>query len=167
MAIRVGELTERPIGASTSPDSPSTVPSTEGPVGTGHLTGRQLGHQRLVGAGRAGHHHEARRPPVESVHDPGTVGFGADRRRQPRQLGVPGHQSVDQGARTVPGPGMDDQPGRLVDHDHLGVLVDDHDLDGRVPHRPVGLDLVRTVDVEGLALAQCVLRLVTTVAVDA
>ena len=27
-AIRVGELTDRPIGASTTPDSPSTVPST-------------------------------------------------------------------------------------------------------------------------------------------
>ena len=27
-AIRVGELTDRPMGASTTPDSPSTPPST-------------------------------------------------------------------------------------------------------------------------------------------
>ena len=44
--IRVGELTERPIGASTRPDSALDRAEHEGPVGPGHLAGRQLGHQR-------------------------------------------------------------------------------------------------------------------------
>jgi hypothetical protein len=47
-------------------------------------------------------------------------------------LRIPVDESVDEGAPVVAGPGMDDEAGRLVDHDHVGVLVDDTEFDGRI-----------------------------------
>ena len=43
-------------------------------------------------------------------------------------LGVAGQQAVDQRAVGVAGAGMHDQPGRLVDDDHVLVVVDDREL---------------------------------------
>ncbi len=45
-----------------------------------------------------------------------------------------GEQAVDEGAVGIAGAGMDDEPGRLVDDDDVGVGVDDAELDGRVGH---------------------------------
>ena len=47
-------------------------------------------------------------------------------------LGKAGQQPVDERAVGVAGAGMDDEPGRLVDDDHVVVDVDDAELDRRV-----------------------------------
>ena len=48
---------------------------------------------------------------------------------------------MDARALVVAGPGVDDDAGRLVHDDDLGIFVDDGDLDARVWLKPQGLTL--------------------------
>ena len=63
------------------------------------------------------------------------------------ELGVAGQQAVDQRAACVAGARVDDQAGRLVDHDHVVVGVDDGTstvglgLDGRPSAARLGVDV--------------------------
>ena len=60
-----------------------------------------------MGLGIAGDDHEPRGIAVEPVHDPRALGLPA-----PEQVA----ENVDQGLAAVAGGGVDDQPGRFVDH---------------------------------------------------
>ncbi len=90
----------------------------------------ERGDERGVRRRRQGHHQEAGGVPVEPMDDAGAVGL-ADL----RQLRVSGQQPVDQGALALTSTRVHDQPGRLVDHDHVGVLVDDVHGDAGVRSR--------------------------------
>ena len=71
-------------------------------------------HQRGMRLERARHDHQAARVLVEPMHDTGAGHL--------RESGIEVQQRVLQRPRGIPGAGMHDQPGGLVDHEHLGVL---------------------------------------------
>ena len=73
-----------------------------------------------------GHHHETAGVLVQAVHDAGAAD-PADARKTVRAMG---EQGVDQGTVPVAGRRMDDQAGRLVDHDDVVVFVGDGKLHG-------------------------------------
>jgi len=50
---------------------------------------------------------------------------GAQHAADPRKVPAVMEQGVDQGSPGISGPGMDDQPRRLVDHQQGGILIDD------------------------------------------
>ncbi len=69
-------------------------------------------------------------------------------------VGKSRQQPVDQRSRRVAGAGMDDQTGRLVDHDHRLVDVDDSELDCGVGFRQAGDGDRRGVDGDLLSFDQ-------------
>ncbi len=74
-----------------------------------------------MGAVVLGDDQQARRVLVEPVHDAWPP-HAADARQA---VAAMGDERVDQRAGLVPGRRMDDEPGRLVDHQQVGILVDD------------------------------------------
>ena len=93
----------------------------------------ELPDQPLVGALGLGGDHQAAGVLVQAVHD-ARPALAADA-GQPRA--AVGEERVDQGPVRVAGRRVDDQAGRLVEHDQLRVLVEDmqrHDL-GLGPRR--------------------------------
>ncbi len=135
------------------PTSSARTPDHQGAVETGDPALGQLGHQRSVRVGRPGHHHQAGRTPVQPVHDARTHRVGARPSGQVAELRIAGQQPVDQGPARVPGPGVDHQPGRLVHHDQLGVLVDHVESHRRVRAGP-GLAGGTWFDPEALTAAE-------------
>ena len=86
--------------------------------------------ERAGGEWRAGDDDQARAASVEAVDDPRSnrvadVGEHAETMQQP----------VDQRPVRVPGTGMDDHPGRLVDDHDVVVLEDDLEADRRICRR--------------------------------
>ncbi len=73
------------------------------------------------------HHEQSRGLLVETVHHSGSLRLSFT-----RQCPTPPEQSVHEGATPVTRRGVDDHPGRLVDHEQRLVLVDDRDGD-RLP----------------------------------
>ena len=78
-------------------------------------------HERGMRFERASDDHQSARVLVEPMHDA--------RPRHLRQLRVQMQQCVLQGAGRVAGAWMNDQPGGLVEHEDVAVLVDDVQLD--------------------------------------
>ena len=106
-------------------------------IGLGDLSASKGQRQGLVGAVGLGHHHETGGVLVEAVDDP-----RARHTADPRQVVAVVKQGVDERAAGVPGRRVDDQTGRFVDHQQLGVLVDDLEgqvLGGDVQNLGVGL----------------------------
>jgi hypothetical protein len=125
------------------PAPPRTwAPAHERDVGSLQLAPADEVLEAPVRLARAGDDEEARRVPIEPVHDP-------------RPLGVlsPGgstlQQSVDERAVSVTGRGMDDDTGGLV-HDEEVLVLEDHAQVDLLRLERVGLGL-RQVDLEGLA----------------
>jgi hypothetical protein len=85
-----------------------------------HAPRGELAHEVGLRLRRPRHDEQAARVLVEAVHDP-----GAGDLREPRRVV---QERVHQRAPPVPGPGMDHQPGRLVDDQERVVLV--HDRQG-------------------------------------
>ena len=104
----------------------------QGQVAALHGAGGELFDEGAVGLGRAGHGEEPRGALVEPVHDAGTVRRAHALGHEERQVGEARQETADQGALGVTGPGMDDEPGRLVDDGDLGVGVDDLEDDTRL-----------------------------------
>ena len=94
---------------------------------------RQSRHQALMCQWGAGHHHQAGGVLVQAVHDAGT--------RQARQALVVVQQGVLQGAVGVARGRVHHQPGGLVDHQQVLVLVADLQRDGlgKAFHLPLRL----------------------------
>jgi len=84
--------------------------------------GRNRARERRHGRQRLGNDHESRRVLVQPVHDAGTGQRGSARmvREQPIQKRSP----------PMAGRGMDDEAGRLVDHQKLLILEDDRQRNG-------------------------------------
>jgi hypothetical protein len=95
-----------------SADDQGRVPAVDG-------AGGKLADQRLVGQRGPGHDQQARRALVQPVDD-----ARAGRTARAGQVGEAAEQSLDQGAGRPPGARVHDQPGRLVNHDHVVVDVD-------------------------------------------
>ena len=110
----------RPIGASTTPP-PVITPDADGFVLALDFARLDGAHQRRVRFERARDDHQAARVLVEPMHDA--------RPRHLRELRVEVQQRVLQRAGRVAGAWMHDQPGGLVDHEDVAVLVDDVQLD--------------------------------------
>src|SRR5688500_15703815 len=86
-----------------------------------HLARFDGTHQSRVCFERPSDHHHTARVLVEPVHDA--------RPRHLRELGVQVQQRVLQSAGRIAGAWMHDQPGGLVDHEDVAILVDDRQLD--------------------------------------
>ncbi|MNV26972.1 hypothetical protein D3C71_1181040 [compost metagenome] len=82
-----------------------------------YFTCRELLDQRGLRLDRAGDDHHPAGVLVQTVHDART--------RQYRQRGIAEQQRIDQGAGRVARAGVDHQADRLVDHEHMLVLVQD------------------------------------------
>src|SRR5947209_13444478 len=100
------------------------------------------------GLGGVGDDHQSGRALVETVHDAGPGGVAHARPlREARQ------QTVHECAFALSGAGMNDEPGRLVHDDDVGVVIDDRDV-----HIAVGGETVvgrlRHLDLDDLALDQ-------------
>ena len=65
-------------------------------------------------------HHHARRAAIEPVHDPRPE-LSTDSAQVVHMV----EQRVDERAAGMPGRGVDDHSGRLVEHDDVGVLIQD------------------------------------------
>ena len=88
------------------------------------MVGKGVGQRAMRGVG-LGDHHDAAGVLVEAVDDarpPDAADAG-------QAVAAMMDQRVDQRAGPVAGAGMDDQPGRLVDDDDLGVLVENIERD--------------------------------------
>ena len=83
----------------------------------------ELRRQRLMRAIILGDHQEAARVLVEPVHD-ARPPHAADARQA---VAAMGDERVDERAARMPRRRMHDEPGRLVDHDEVVVLVDDRE----------------------------------------
>ncbi len=90
-----------------------------------HLAGGELRRQGAVRGVVLGDQDQARGPAVETVDDPGPQ-HAADA----GEVADAVQQGVHQGSAGGAGTGMDDEPGRLVDHEQVRVLVDDVERDG-------------------------------------
>ncbi|MCW0424878.1 hypothetical protein NB713_002821 [Xanthomonas sacchari] len=113
-----------------------------------HVARGQLRHQRGVRLQGPRHHHGAAGVLVQAVHD-----AGARQRRQPR---IAVQQGIDQGAAGIAGARVHHQPGRLVQHDDLVVLV--QHLQRDVLGQGVGLGVQHRVQAGDLAAAQRIAR---------
>ena len=78
-----------------------------------------------MGEFRLRRHHHARGILVEAVDDPRPA-LAAD---AGEAVAAMGEQGVHQRALVVAGRGMDDEPRRLVEHDEVGILVEDGERD--------------------------------------
>ncbi len=76
--------------------------------------------QLLVGLIVLGDDHQSRGAAIETMHD-SRARLAAD----PAQILDVVQQSIDERAARVPGPGMDDHPGGLVEDDDIRILEDD------------------------------------------
>ena len=85
----------------------------------------ELRREAAMGAVGLCHDEEPARVLVEPVHDPRPLN-AAD---AGEALAAMGDERVDQCAAVMAGGRMDDEPGRLVDHDELLVLMDDAERD--------------------------------------
>jgi hypothetical protein len=99
----------------------------EGQVLAAHLARAQLGGQRGVGLLGLRHDEQPRRVAVEAVDDAGPLRVGA--------AGDAAAERLRQRRPVVSAGGMRDQPGGLVDHEQVGVLVDDLEFGRRVGRR--------------------------------
>ena len=106
-----------------------------------HGTRRQLFDQSGMGAQRTRHHHQTGGVLVEPVHDAGT--------RQLRQFRIIMQQGIDHGAARISGTRMHHQPGRLVDHQHIGIGV--KHLERNVLGNSIGFDLLAGSQRDGFA----------------
>src|SRR5262249_4969791 len=107
---------------------------------------------------RAGDDEQPRRAAIETVDDPGTL-------RHVSTCDAALEQGVHEGPSPVPGRRVDDDSGRLVDHEQVLVLIGDP----QVPRLrlEVGLALLRNLDLEHLpALEPVALRPHRTVQAD-
>ena len=91
----------------------------QGQVGLEHRALLLLGHQGSVGGVASGHHDQAGGEAVQAVDD------ARPERPAYRQVGVAGQKGVDQGAVGMSGGRVNHQAGRLIQHHHVGILVDD------------------------------------------
>lgn len=85
-----------------------------GEVDAAHLARRQLRHQPMHGAARLGHHHQAAGVLVQAVD------YACA--RQVSRLRAALQQTVEQGSRPIARTGVNHQPHRLVDHQHVRVF---------------------------------------------
>ena len=90
-----------------------------------HGPGEELRGERFVGGGRLGDDQESGRVLVQTVHD-ARPARSTDARRAGRMRQ---HRGGERASR-MPGPGMNDHPGWLVEHQHVLVLVHDRERDG-------------------------------------
>ena len=82
---------------------------------------------------------------------PGRSGSDPASRPDRIELGVAGQQAVHQGAGSVAGAGVDDQPGRLVHHQKVGIFVHHVEVHPGVAYRRGRGVLIVPVDLELLA----------------
>ena len=115
----------RPIAASMVPVLGLGRPPDQRLVDAGQVVGGEQLRQRLVGGVVLGHHHDPRGVLVEPMDD-ARPAHAADARQA---VAAMGQQGVDQGVVGIAGRGMDDQPGRLVQHQQVGILVEDIEVD--------------------------------------
>ena len=87
-----------------------------------HVVAGQHLHQRGMGRQALGHHHQARGVLVQAVHDAATRQLGQGR--------IVMQRGVQHGAGAISCARMHHQPGRLVQHQQVFVLVDDVQGDG-------------------------------------
>ena len=121
------------------------VAITEGKVGAPHAALLQLAHEVGVGAQVAGDDKQAAGVFVEAVHDAAT--------RQLCCFGEVVQQGVQQGAVRIARRRMDDQSGRFVDDDDVGVGMNDVERnilrrgDGFGIHGNLRADVITRIDV--------------------
>ena len=94
-------------------------------IGAVQVARGEGGGQRRVRELGLGDHHDAGGVLVQPMHDAGPA-LAAD---AGELLAAMRQQGVDQRAVLVAGGGMHDQPGGLVEHDQVGVLVEDGERD--------------------------------------
>jgi hypothetical protein len=124
--------------------------------------------QAAVSLVRTRYHEEARGVAIEPVHDSGSLGLRPTRNRMAQK-------AVDERARRVPGRGVDDEAGRLVDDEQVLVLIRDAkieilelecgpptlrylDLEPLTAREPMALCARRTVDAHALLAQQALGR---------
>src|SRR6478735_4862770 len=142
----------RPIGAvaadrGVDPPRPRPgCPSHEGEVASLDLPLSDRRRELFIGALRARDEQQARRVPVEPVDDPRPPGITTG--------GAEADEPVDQRLLVVSWRRVDDEPGRLVDHEQVLVLEDDLEwLVGRLePGRAGKRDLELFPALEPMAL---------------
>jgi hypothetical protein len=87
-----------------------------------HLSRLELGDKRPVSRQRLGHHQQAGRILIQSMHDSGA--------RHSGKRGGMMQQGILQGAIAVPRRRMHNQSGRFIDHEELVVFEDQVECDG-------------------------------------
>src|SRR5450756_1472240 len=80
----------------------------------------ELRHEAGLGRVRLGNHDQPGRVAVQAMHDPGPLDA-----RDAAVFRVARQERIDHRPAPVPGRRVDDEPGRLVDHQHVRVLVQD------------------------------------------
>jgi hypothetical protein len=103
-----------------------------------------------VRGGGGGHQQHTAGVLVEPVNDAGPGQAGKRR--------IPGQQPIDEGSIRIPGTGMHHQPGWLVDHQQILVLVQ-HSKCQRLPGGPILPQDRLGIDGQALAAAQALLGL--------
>ena len=128
-AIRVGSRRSRPIGASMTPCGALGCAPHQRQVARARPCGRRAAStSAVVGVGGAGHDEQARRAACRGGgRCPGRCGSPT-----PAISGKRASSPLTSVPSGCPAPGCTTRPGRLVDHDHVVVVVDDRHLDGRV-----------------------------------
>ena len=102
----------------------------------------ELRDERVERSGRARHHQQPARVTIQTVHDAGAVQI-----THRCKFGIAREQPANQRPGRVPCARMHDEPGRLVDHDHVVVVVHDGDRDvGFGPGRRVGFGFGQQLD---------------------
>ena len=142
---------DRPIGASTTPRVGVEVAPHERAVLALDRRGRQLADQARRRRRRCGPRAAGPTCPCRGgARCPGRSGVA-----DAGDLGVAGQQAVDERAVALPGAGVHDEAGRLVDDDHVVVDVDDGHVDRRsASERPASAVGSGSVDLDHVALAR-------------
>ncbi len=132
----------RPIGASIVPRRDRGRPTTSARYSRSIARSRTSSWSRSCASVGACDDEQSGRVAVEPVHDPGALFVAA--------LGPRGEQPGHERPRSMPRRGVDDDAGRLVDHDEVLVFVGDRQVDllrrdpGRLRSRQRELQLLPT-----------------------
>jgi hypothetical protein len=101
------------------------MPDHQGVVNFPHGAGFELRLQEAIGLLMLGDEQHPGGLLVQAVHQ-----ARPQHPSDPLQIRTMSQDGVDQGAGGMPRPGMHDHPGRLVDHQDVGVLIEDVQRDG-------------------------------------